>query len=672
MFFTKRTLLLLFLILGGILNSAKAQTPDSLTTLKTHFILDTLVVQGNRIDEKEPGNIVLDDRDLDRVQATSLASFLSNQSNVAVGGGSVVAQKVYVRGFEDVMLNVTIDGAQNAGELYHHQGRVQIDPEFIKHMALDAGAGSATNGAGALTGAMFVVTKDAFDMLNPEKRFGIFLKAAEGINGDNRFKGTGSAYGLLGDDLGLIVGVTFEDAGDYKDGDGTMTTPTAYEHTRGYAKLSGRFGAHAFDLSAERAEDLGTYYERPNFVGFRPTFELSKHDMNRSTIAYNHTYKRDDKPIDLRFKTYWTKSDYGNTRLSTPDRFYGEGSFASIGAELRNTSRFDVHSITYGIDGRWDDGYGAQNATPPPYWGSSDQKASVLGAFAQMTLRPHERVDIFGGARFDRYHHEVETGPGAGAQNNASGFSPNIGLQLEVLEGLTFRPNYAIAFRGVTIREAFFSGIYVHRGDLKAERADNLEFGLRYEFGQAFAGGTWYRQHIDNFVNAVWVGEPTVWGYWENVGDAEVDGYEIEVGYNWPNARVKLGMWASDGKINDMPLDDSQLGLGTTIGRTWTARYDHAFSQASADMSLVGRYVEEESNPIAADAPSKPSYKVIDVHAGWRPKMLPAVKFSLSITNLLNEFYHDHTTYSWLPASQALIGFPSQGREFLLSLSYRM
>ncbi len=633
--------------------------------------LESIVVTGVRVTEAEPGNLILTDRDLSRVQASTLASFLSNQSTVAVGGGSPVAQKVYVRGFEDVMLNVRIDGAQNAGELYHHQARLQLEPEFIKQIVLDAGAGAATNGPGALTGSMHVTTKSAFDMLEPGRSLGAWAKGTVGTNGENRYKGSGLVYGRLTEGLGLIAGLTYEDGGDYADGHGNLATPTAFEHWRGFSKLSGNFGPHTFHLSFERLDDQGVYYERPNLIGFRETYQLADHDMGRSTVSLNYSYRPESETVDLQTRAYWTESTFENARLSTPDTFYGKGSFASLGFEVRNTSRFGAVSLIYGVDGRWDDGYGAQNATPPPFWGTSEQSASVAGVFTQAHLPLlEERIELSGGLRIDRYEHEVLSGVGEGASNHAVGLSPNVAAQFEWIDGLTVRGSYAQAFRGVTIREAFFSSLYTHRGDLKPERADNLELGLQFERAGFFVRGTLYRQTIQNFVDAVYQGEE-VWGYWENVGDARVDGYEAEVGGRWNTSRFSVGVWESEPTLNDEPLTDAMLGLGTSIGRTWTARLEHLLAAPGIDLVLIGRFVEKEENTIGENAPDKPSYGVVDLHAAWQPQPLDRIRLGISVTNLLNEFYYDHATYFWLPQAQTYVGFPSRGRELLLSLSYR-
>ena len=644
---------------------AVAQTPAPETNAApSSVVLDAVVVAA----EREPGNFILDAADIERTNAVDLSQLFANLSTLAVGGGAPHAQKIYVRGFEDVLLNVTIDGAPQAGELYHHQGRLQLEPEFIKSIQLDAGAGAATAGAGALTGALSVTTKDAFDLLEPGQRFGVSTRASVSVNGDNAWQGVGSVYGKLTDNVGLVIGFSRQSGDDYDDGHGDLVTPTGFEHERGYAKLNGRFGNHAASLAYERVHDTGTYYERPNFVNFTGTYILSDHEVNRETVTYNHRFNPANELIDARATVFWTANDFENHR-NTTGALYGAGDFKSIGLDLRNTSQWEHHAATYGIEYRSDDAFGRQQATPPPFWGFSEQNASVLGLYAQDNWKVSPTVTLSAGLRFDSYEHDVDRGVGAGVSNSDSGFSPNASLEWEALPGLTLRASYAQAFRGITIREAFFSGLYIHDGGLDAEKADNLEFGFSYEKNGFFLRGTLYRQKIENYINAVYVGTP-VWGYWRNTGDAEVEGYEAEIGHRWRTVNLSLGVWEADNSFNGVALTDADLGLGTSIGRTWIARLDW-FATTHSGFGVRARHVEAEPNAIAPSAPDKPAYTTVDLHAHWRPFDNRRLTLSLSINNVFDEFYYDHATYSYHSGSGKYIGFPAKGRGFVLSASVK-
>lgn len=656
------------LLLAALLLAAPARAQSSAPDEKKEAETPVQLAEFKVTAEREPGNFLLGLDEIGRTHANDLAQLLAYESTLAVGGGSPQAQKIYVRGFEDVLLNVVIDGAQQAGELYHHQGRVQLEPEFIRSIQLDAGAGAATAGAGALTGALTVTTKDAFDLLRPGQQVGAFTRAAYGFNGKDSYKGVVSAYGKLNDHLGLVVGYTRQIGDHYEDGDGHIVRPTAFDHERGYTKLTGRYGSHEFDLAYEAVRDAGTYYERPNFVNFTGTYILSDHDLERRTLTYNHRFNPDGDLVDAKATVYWTDNTFENRR-NTTGALYGAGDFESRGFDLRNTSKFAGHAATYGVEYRTDDAYGRQQATPPAFWGASWQSASVVGLYAQDNWDVHETVRLSFGLRYDVYRHRVDAGVGAGAENNDEGFSPNASVEWRLVDGLTARFGYAQSFRGITIREAFFSGLYIHRGNLKPEQADNLEFGLAYEKNGFFARGTLYRQKIENYINAVYVGTP-VWGYWENTGDAEVEGYEFEFGRRWRTVSASLGVWEADNTYAGRSLTDADLGLGTRIGRTWTARADWALPR-HVDLSLRARLVESEPNAISATAPAKPEYFVADLHANWQPLGDDRVTLSLSVNNVFDEFYYDHATYSYHAGSGKYIGFPAKGREFVLSAAYK-
>ncbi len=626
--------------------------------------LETIVVTAQR----EPGNLRLSGDQLLATQASRLADIFANESSVAVGGGSTVAQKIYVRGFEDVMLNVTVDGAQSPGELYHHQGRVQLEPEFIKSLELDAGAGAATNGAGALTGALRTTLKDAFDLLGADERIGAYVKGTGWANGDDGYGYTASAFGRLTDDVGLVVAFTDRDRDDYQDGNGDPVEPSSYDQHHGYVKLNGNFGDQTASLTYERLDDEATTFERPNLLNYAGRFLISDQEMSRETLAGNYGWDPDSRLVNLRATLYGNTTDFRIQRQAT-GLVYGEGDFDSVGLDLRNTSVLGRHALTYGVDYRDDEVVSAQNATPPTAWGTTRQNASVLGLYAQDNWKLLETVRLSAGLRFDDYEFESKSGVSAGVRIADSGLSPNVGLAWEPIDGLELRAAYAQAFRGVTIREAFFSALYVHDGSLESEQADNLEFGLSYERGRFFARGTVYRQNIENFIDVQFTGTP-VWGYWRNVGDAEVEGYELETGYAFDAMQLSLGVWEADNSLNDQPLADANMGLGTTIGRTWLGKASGRFDRLRLDYGANLRYVEEVENTISPTAPPKEAYFVADVYLNWQAT--DHINLALAANNLFDEFYYDHATYTWLGGTaNTYVGYPAVGREWVASLSYR-
>ena len=641
-----------------------AHAEDAPQTKDTAKTLDAVVVEAQR----EPGNFILEREDIELTQPADLSDLLSNESGVAVGGGSPVSQKIYVRGFEDTMLNVTVDGAQQPAELYHHQSRVQIEPEFIESIELAAGAGAATSGPGALTGTLRVRTRDAFDMLRDGQKAGFLLKGAYGSQGDAG-KGVLAAYGLLGENIGVMATMVEHEGEDYEDGNGNTVSPTGFEHRRQQLKLSGRFEAHDIDLSFEDLDDTGTYYERPHMTNFAGRFVLSEHEMKRRTATYTHRYDPGSELVDIEATAFRTVSDF-KVRRTTTGLLYAQGEQTSTGIDLRNTARWSGLDLVWGADFREDRLEALQQATPAAFWGSTEQRARVAGVYAQADWRPGAAWTVSGGLRFDDYTHSGLQGVSAGVRNEDSGLSPNLSMSWRPLDALTLRAAYSQAFRGITIRESFFSALYVYPGDLQGEHADNLELGLAWERDGYFARVTGFRQNIDDYISAVYTGG-AVWGYWRNIGAAEVEGYEAELGKSWDRFELALGVWNSDNRFEDRPLNDADLGLGTSIGRTWTLRADWAPADGRSRYGLRARAVESEANTISATAPDKPGYSVVDLLGRWMLVGDERLVLSASVNNLFDRFYYDHGTYGYNAGAGKYIGFPSPGREFSVALTYR-
>ncbi len=71
-------------------------------------------------------------KELERRQANQISDMFRRNPNINVGGGAVIAQKIYVRGIEDRLARVTVDGAAQMGASYGHQGNTIMTLECLK------------------------------------------------------------------------------------------------------------------------------------------------------------------------------------------------------------------------------------------------------------------------------------------------------------------------------------------------------------------------------------------------------------------------------------------------------------------------------------------------------------------------------------------------------------
>ncbi|WP_394388867.1 TonB-dependent receptor plug domain-containing protein [Shewanella woodyi] len=287
--------------------------------------------------------------ELEKYQANDLADIFRFVPSVSVGGSLGIAQKVYIRGLEDTLFNVTVDGAPQTGTLFHHIGRVAIDPELLKEVEVQAGAGEATSGAGAIGGAIRFKTKGVDDLLSSDEQFGGTIKA--GYFSNDGYKTSGTFYGRLSDSWGVLGSYIYIDRDNMEDGDGNELYGTSAEQSLGYVKVNGELTDNqTLSLSYEKRNEEGEFGARPNW----PTLEgdtLFPMEGKRETFVLNHLFSANDL-INLETSLFHTQSSVEQNRF---DRWglYG-AEMKTYGFDIRNISLLGDHTLTYGIEYRKD------------------------------------------------------------------------------------------------------------------------------------------------------------------------------------------------------------------------------------------------------------------------------------------------------------------------------
>lgn len=199
----------------------------------------------------------LDAEYFSRTQAKDLHDMFKLEPSVQVGTGSRNGQKIILRGVEDLLLNVQIDGARQGANLFHHQGRVQIDPYLLKRARVITGPAPADAGSGALGGSVQFETVDAQDLLAPGQtigaRIGAHYESASNLRG-----GLVSAYGQLGDQGGLLAYARRNSNDEMRVGGGNKqpSTDGSYENYLVKASFLDVDG-HSLRVSAQRTENIG-------------------------------------------------------------------------------------------------------------------------------------------------------------------------------------------------------------------------------------------------------------------------------------------------------------------------------------------------------------------------------------------------------------------------------
>lgn len=611
--------------------------------------------------------------DLDDRQPGNLDELFSRSPSVNIGGGTVQSQKIYIRNMEDTTMNVTVDGAQQSGNLFHHQGRISIDPELLKSVDVSSGmSGSALNGPGALSGAVRFETKSVFDLLDNGEKFGSLAKVNYYTNADG-MRYSASAYGLFNENSGILVSGSYTDRDDYENGDGKVQEHSGYTRKSGLVKLSGQLGEnHFIDLGYERVDDETDGYLRLNFGYFGPrTGPLKEYEVGRDTTTLNYKFKPDSKFIDLKTTIYKTTHEVTSENIgSTADSRTGSG-VETFGIDIRNRSLFDFGSFTYGLDYRSDEGYIVnRDLGGPGVQDGKDEETSVFGAYIQAEFPlMSDMLKLFAGARFDSYDYEDYL------ENSFSdtGFSPNAGFSLNPFTGLTISAGYSKAFRGVVMPEIFLLGpargagsnpSVLNSPDLKPEEAENFELRIDYQKGFVFTNAAVFKQTIDDYINPT--NSPPTYAQRTNVGDFENTGYEILLGARFKGIETAVGVADSNPELNDEAAD-SVLGLATSTGRRWTAYIDYEKTEYGLKLGWDMQHLEESESLSARGAEyKKESYTLHNAYAKWDVSGFTGFSIALNINNVFDEDYVDQYVNSY----NFGYAFSSPGREICLTAKY--
>lgn len=626
---------------------------------------ETIVVVG------QTTNSVITPEELEKYQANDLADIFRLVPSVSVGGSLGIAQKVYIRGMEDTLLNVTVDGAPQTSTLFHHIGRISIDPELLKEVEVQAGAGEATAGAGAIGGAIRFKTKGINDVLSADETIGGTVKGSYFSNAG--YKGSASLYGRVNDDWGVLGSYVYIDRDLMEDGDGNEISGTDPEQSVAFVKVSGQIDdMQSMSLSFESRKEKGDFVQRPNWPqsSWNPLYPL---EANRDTLVFNHAYAKSGL-VNLETTVYNTQA---SVEQNIHDRWGKyQGKTESVGFDIRNTSGFNDHTVTYGLEYRKDE-VTAKSLEPDADEGARE-KGDVLGLYVQDHWQVTNELLLSFGVRFDSYDLDLVTYDG---QTSSDGISPNIGLQYLINENWEVNLGYAEAMRGKEVGDSFTieAGYITVDEMLQPEEVDNAELGLTYRNDNWNVVASVYQSDIENVILDQ-LGQGT---YYENVGKLETDGFELKVGYWFEDIQVVASYANNDAELNGHTVEGYEyIGLANARGDTWALNVNYSFSD-TIEMGWNFMYVQDLNNIEVfhrmveigwageTQIIDKPGYQVHDIFVQWEPS--EHVLFNLTVQNLFNEKYIDHSSvadYNDVPGWGGVSGIYEAGRDIRLSVSY--
>ena len=636
-------------------------------------------------------NLSITAEDIEQFQANDLADVFRESPSVSVGGSVGVAQKIFIRGLEDAYLNVTVDGAQQTSTLFHHIGRVTLDPDLLKQIDVQAGAGEATSGPGAIGGSIRFKTKDAQDLLRGDEQFGGRVKASYFSNEGTRY--SGSLYGKLSDSWGLLGYYSTVDRDNFEDGDGNEVLGTAADQDLMFLKASGYIADNQYlSISAEQRDEEGEFSARPNWVVLEGA-PLYPSEAERDTYVANYRFDH-SALVFLEVTAYQTSSSFRGGRfdfLSDIDTY---------GFDIRNTTDISNHVFTYGIDYRKDEVESGPGVSPV----QNAEEGSVMGIYAQAHSNITPELLLSYGVRYDDFDFQQQiliddyygtpvTDEPSGLDDNELSF--NVGLEYQLTEAWTLGLGYAEAARGKQIGDGFTLDEYLYDGedvpvvasDVVPETVTNIEASIEYSANNLNARLSAYESTIDDVLFSGYQGNSV----FNNIGDLESSGVEFNLAYRWDSVDVYFGFSSVDVEL--MPREDLYsvpynsidingyefVGLGNSRGDTWVLGADYT---VTADISVGFNITMVDDINIdtlhqalengwtdSLYSLNKADYTLVDIYGEW--EVTNDLRLNMAVTNLFDEAYIDHSSVGdYSEVFPSVIGPQEAGRDIRLSVTY--
>ncbi|OAU96379.1 TonB-dependent receptor domain-containing protein [Moraxella catarrhalis] len=645
-------------------------------------------------------------REKDESTATDLRSLLQDEPAIGFGGGNGTSQFVSIRGMGHNAIDLKIDNAYQDGQLHYHQGRFMLDPQMVKVVSVQKGAGFASAGIGATNGAIVTKTLDANDLLanSSNPNFGAKVKADYSSN-----KGHGygaSAFGKT-DNFDFVVSANVVNDSNYKDGSGREIEYSALDKKSYLAKAGVNLGDHRLSLSHLQESHKGVRPVREEFVNFdlkrqaphqRDTYqkltnlEWTGKNLGFANEAVANVYRLEhgrDSQSDLGngYATGGSPEAKDDKLADTPSNMH----VVATGANLNFDTEFNHSPLKgFGVDHtllKYGINYRHQEAVPPRSLnaGVVHQEKTDAGIYLEAVNQIND-FTINTGVRVDRFDFKAMDGKKVGKTD----INPSFGVIYDVNPNLSVSGNLIYATRSPRFADAILSrgyrgGVISIDDNAKAEKARNTEIGFNYNNGPYTAFGSYFWQRVDNAratadrvrhgttdANGKPIKVPTL----GNQGHQTNHGYELGVGYTEGAWRARAGVAHSKPTMHNVKFGGNPE-YAVRTGRTWTADVAYRLPNPSVELGVRHTLVEgvdaKDTSIISGQLDksrdgktiyNREGYNVSDIYANWKPYGNDKVNVNFSVNNVFNKNYRPHTQRA------SDITLPGAGRDFRVGVNF--
>ncbi|WP_083704762.1 TonB-dependent receptor domain-containing protein [Motiliproteus sp. MSK22-1] len=581
-------------------------------------------------------SLMLDDADIELKQADHLSDLLRDQPGVDIGGAHSLNQRINIRGFQDLDLEVTIDGARQNNFMYHHAGNLLINADILKAVDIQVGTNSVLNGG--LAGGVAFETKDAKDLLEPGKKFGARIHASYANNDYHSYSFSG--YGQLTDTLDVLAYINGVTRNNPEDGSAQETLGNDGDIKNGLLKFGFAVNdENRIEFGYDKYADEGNYAPRPD-MGVATNASISgarvyPTEFDRETRTLTYELDKGDT-ISLRATLYQNTMTLWRNYLSDGSsrpvaHTIREGESEHVGLNLLAETVMDqgelTHTLRYGTEI-----YNQKTLVKFDGIKFGREEADSAALFIEDVISFSNGLTVTPGIRYNRY--KLDT-----AANDRTFTDTTWGLAAEypLTDFVTVRASSTQLFKGPNLSEVFTGAgakALTVNPDLEASTGVNHEVGISYQrrgiagLDRLNASFTLYTGEIENYID-----DEGNSGSLENVGDYDMDGYEAAIALSKGNFDARLSYAHSES-------ENQQTGtpLGRQVGDSIAVGLDYRIPEQGVTLNWTALVTLEE------EFYDKPEYDVHSISARWTPAAIEGLTLTAGIENVFDEYYTSHAS----------------------------
>lgn len=663
---------------------------------------------------------VIDRKRLDLRDARDMKDLLAHEVDLAVDAstprftaagastGRAGNRSINIRGLDGNRVLITLDGIrlpQTYAFGAFASGRLDfVDLDSLAGAEVLRGPASTSFGSDGLAGALTLRTLSPEDLLKG-RAFAGYAKLAALTADDSRHASAAVAFG--GGDWSSLVQASIRRGHETKNradnsasnANRTKPNPTDVDTDSVMAKLGYRVNAQHRLLAAiehrERSIDmtvLSAIAVTP--APTTPVLGLVASDkLERTRVSLEHRYEDLNAAWIQQVTTHLYAQDSETRQYSAEDRIPAlpdrirDGRYKEklVGLSSQGQSQLANHRVSFGLDVSRNTIEGVRDGTVPPAGEAfpnkpfPDTRYYLAGAFIQDEIELGD-VSIIPALRYEYYKLSPDAAgySGAAVPLSDSAVTPRLGLVWRATPSLQPYAQWSLGFRAPTPDQVnngfsnptqFYSSI--GNPNLKAERANSVEVGLRGQFAETLR---WQLAGYDNrykdFISQETISgtggptSPLVFQY-INLAEARIKGVEARVIWDaMPGLNLTAAVARSRGHSIEngakTPLDSIQP-LRASLG----ARWEHGDWTLQGDWTHSAGKKSKDISNATWFAPG--SYDVVDLGARYRfSKMLSAQAW---VTNLFDKKYWRWSDVPGIASTSPILDtYTAPGRALQVSL----